>query len=98
MSSLRLVEPVLLLPPPQAISTVDSTASNADQNPSRLRGSLKALPPQEISSDLEGTLRASRWPSRSRYPPDASSVRASPTDLSVSAPAATGRCRMVFPL
>jgi hypothetical protein len=59
MSSLRFVELGLLLPPPQATSAIDSEVSNADQTPNRLPGFLNAIPPQEISSDLDGATGAS---------------------------------------
>src|SRR5260370_37748971 len=97
MSSVRFVELVLLLPPPQAMSATDSEVSHADQTPNRLPGFLNALPPQEISSDLVGTLWTSgAW--RSKRLIAESSVRASPTDLSASPSAARGRCRIVIPL
>ena len=87
MSSVRSVE-LVVVPPPHAASSVASSVSAADQTPSRLPGFLNGLPPQEISSDLVVAPRASGSPWRSDRPRAESLVRASPTDLSVSTPAA----------
>src|SRR6266853_301532 len=58
MSSLKLVDPVLL-PPPHAASSAAENITSVDQAPDRLPGFLKLLASFQISVVSGGTPRAS---------------------------------------